>query len=81
MPLVKGMAYAALVNIAAHEICGGTRVVPGQPEQSYLYRKVVDASPCDGERMPHRGMLGTVPPLPDAEIATLRDWIAGGARP
>jgi len=81
MPLVAGSSYAALVNVAAHETCGGTRVVPGQPEQSYLYRKVVDATPCDGLRMPHRGMLASVPPLPDADISTIKTWIAAGARP
>ena len=79
MPLVASASYAALVGVAAHETCGGTRVVAGDPEHSYLYRKVVDAQPCDGERMPHQGMIANTPPLPAADIATIRAWIAGGA--
>jgi hypothetical protein len=79
MPLVASAAYAALVGVAAHETCGGTRVVAGDPEHSYLYRKVVDAQPCDGERMPHQGMLANTPPLSAADTATIRAWIAGGA--
>lgn len=79
MPLVAGASYAALVNVAALETCGGKRVVPGDPEHSYLYRKVVDQPPCDGERMPHPGMLANSQPLPDPAIATIRTWIAGGA--
>ena len=79
MPLVASASYAALVGVAAHQICGGTRVVAGDPEHSYLYRKVVDAQPCEGERMPHRGMLATAPPLPAGDVATIRAWIAGGA--
>jgi hypothetical protein len=79
MPLVASVSYDALVNQAAHETCGGVRVKPGDPEHSYLYRKVADSQPCDGERMPHRGMVLTVMPLPDADIATIRAWIADGA--
>jgi hypothetical protein len=80
MPLVASDSYAALVGVAAHETCGGTRVVAGDPEHSYLYRKVADATPCNGARMPHGGMI-LPQPLPDALIATIHDWIAGGARP
>ena len=79
MPLVASESYTALVGVAAHETCGGTRVVAGDPEHSYLYRKVVDAQPCDGERMPHQGMIANTPPLSAADIATIRAWIAGGA--
>jgi len=80
MPLVATQAYAALVGVAASETCGGTRVVPGDPEHSYLYRKVADATPCDGVRMPHGGML-LAQPLSDPQIATIHDWIANGAAP
>jgi hypothetical protein len=80
MPLVASQSYAALVGVVAHETCGGTRVVAGDPEHSYLYRKVADATPCDGVRMPHGGMI-VAQPLPDAQIATIHDWIANGAQP
>ena len=81
MPLVASQSYAALVGVAAHETCGGTRVIPNDPEHSYLYRKVVDATPCEGARMPHSGMIAIPQPLPDAQIAVIHDWIANGAAP
>jgi hypothetical protein len=80
MPLVADQSYDALVGVAAHETCGGTRVIPGDPEHSYLYRKVADDSPCDGYRMPRPGAV-LAQPLPATDIATIHDWIAGGARP
>jgi hypothetical protein len=80
MPLVAGQSYDALVGIAAHETCGGIRVVPGDPEHSYLYRKITDDNPCDGYRMPRAGAI-LPQPLAAEQIATIHDWIAGGARP
>ena len=81
MPLTPDAAYAALVGQAAHETCGGTRVTPGDPSRSYLYRKVTDDPPCDGKRMPHPGMLAQVPPLPPSEIDVIASWIRAGAQP
>jgi mono/diheme cytochrome c family protein len=81
MNLTATGAYAALVNKAATQACGGTLVTPGDPAKSYLYAKVTQATPCFGERMPHRGMLATRPALPDADIATIAAWITGGAKP
>lgn len=72
--------YGALVGRPAHEACGGTLVVPGDPGASYLYHKLTDNPPCEGARMPHPGMLATRPPLADADIATVAAWILGGAR-
>lgn len=80
MPLVSGQSYDALVGVAARETCGATRVVPGDPEHSYLYRKIADDNPCDGDRMPRAG--ATLPqPLSADQITTIHDWIAAGARP
>ncbi len=48
-------------------VAGKTLVVPGAPEQSYLYER----------------LTGTMPPgapLEPAERARIRDWIAAGAR-
>ena len=73
-------AYAALVNKAASEPCGGTLVRPGDPSKSYLYAKVTQDAPCDGQRMPHQGMIRT-PPLPADQIAVIESWIRGGAKP
>jgi hypothetical protein len=75
--------YAALVDVpaSAPECAGkGTRVVPGDPDRSLLYTKVIarirgTTAPC-GETMP----LGVdLLPLPDQEAELIRAWIAGGA--
>jgi cytochrome c553 len=81
MNLTATGAYAALVNKPATQACGGTLVTPGDPTKSYLYAKVSQATPCYGERMPHRGMLAIQPMLSDKDIATIAAWITGGARP
>ena len=81
MPLTPATAYAALVNKPASEICGGMGVTPGDASRSYLYHEVTDATPCDGKRMPHPGMLASGPPLPDQDIATIAAWINAGAKP
>jgi mono/diheme cytochrome c family protein len=51
----------------------GTIVVDGQPCASVLWQKVGPAPPF-GARMPKDD-----PPLPEAEIALIHDWIAEGA--
>ncbi|MFO0591654.1 MAG: DUF1588 domain-containing protein [Polyangiaceae bacterium] len=49
-------------------------VVPGHPEQSWLYLKVSGAQgPSGGALMP----LGVASPIPEADV--IRDWIAAGA--
>jgi hypothetical protein len=79
LALTPGGAYAALVGQPAHETCGGTLVVPGDPAASYLFHKLTDETPCEGRRMPHPGMLASRPPLPDADLATVETWIRDGA--
>jgi hypothetical protein len=79
--LTASGAYAALVGKPAAETCGGILVTPGDPTRSYLYQKVTQTMPCSGERMPHRGMLATRPPLPDQDLATIASWISAGTKP
>ena len=66
----------ALVNMpATGSECassGMSLVVPGQPDMSLLYRKLVDMPPC-GTRMPPTG------PLDAAELDRIRTWIENGA--
>jgi outer membrane protein assembly factor BamB len=66
----------ALVNMpATGSECassGMNMVVPGQPEMSLLYRKLIDMPPC-GTRMPPTGALNA------AELDRIRTWIANGA--
>jgi len=81
LPLTSDVAYAALVSHPADESCGGTRVVPYDSTHSYLFRKVSDATPCSGVRMPHKPEVGPTSPLNATELETIRAWIDGGAHP
>ena len=66
-------SFANLVNVGSSSAsCSGrTRVIPGDPANSYLMAKLHgDAGIC-GVRMPRN-----LPPLPDEELATLEGWIA-----
>jgi hypothetical protein len=56
--------------------CGGkTYVVAGQPDASLVYDKLANETPSCGVRMPASGTVLTA-----AEIATVRGWIAAGAK-
>jgi len=71
--LTAGNAYANTVNVASVEMPSLRRVAPGDPSNSYLYRKII-GSGITGDRMPQ-----SLPPLTDAQIALVRDWIRRGA--
>ena len=77
--LSPGVAWGDLVGRAAPptEACGGTLVVPGGPDASYLYQKLSLDQPCSGARMPRTEFASD--PLPDCVIALVRNWIATGA--
>jgi hypothetical protein len=81
LPLTSDKSYATLVGKPAHEACGGTLVVPGDPDQSYLIRKLSDDMPCSGSRMPRAYEVGPAVYLTDAQLMTVRSWIAAGAHP
>ena len=76
MALHSGGAYASMVNVPSIE-SKLLRVKPGFPEQSYLMLKLegkhLDAG-GSGQRMPF-----AQPPLDDATIKKVRDWITAGA--
>ena len=71
--LTAGRSYAALVNQPSVQMPAVLRVAPGDPDASYLYRKITGVN-ITGARMP-----GGLPPLGDAQIALVRDWIRRGA--
>lgn len=75
--LAASVSYANLVNVAAAGGSCGTsglmRVVPGNVNNSLLYRKVAATQPC-GSSMPRGG-----PSLPATDIDLIRRWIAAGA--
>jgi hypothetical protein len=68
------VAYAQLVNVPSPRKPGAIRVIPGDPDNSYIIRKLEGASDIAGSRMPLRG-----PFLTDGQILIIRRWIAIGA--
>ncbi len=75
--LSEGLAHSNIVNVPANQLTGMMRVRPGQPDQSYLVHKIQGTQASvggAGNRMP---LVGT--PLTQAQIDTIRDWIAAGA--
>src|SRR4051812_5801195 len=52
---LEAPAYAKIVNVRTHDFDGGTLVVPGNPDASYLYMKISLPTPPLGARMPNTG--------------------------
>jgi hypothetical protein len=65
---------AALVGVASLEVPALQRVTAGNPNDSYLIRKLEGAPTIVGSRMPLVG-----PPLPQTTIDSIRLWITNGA--
>jgi mono/diheme cytochrome c family protein len=69
------VAYEQLVNAPSTGQPGAIRVSPGNPDNSYLVKKLEGAPGIAGRRMPTTG-----PPfLTDGQIKIVRRWIAIGA--
>ena len=66
-------SYALLVGVPSTEVPSTLRVKPGDPNNSYLIQKL-EGHAAVGAQMPFGG-----PPLPDATIAVIRQWITDGA--
>jgi hypothetical protein len=71
---LKNGAYEHLVNAKSMQVPSKMRVVPGDPDASYLMEKLTAVKPTVGQRMPPMS-----DPIPDEELEAIRDWIAGGA--
>ena len=74
--LESGRAYAAIVNHRS-AVVDRVLVVPGSPGSSYLLLKILGThgeAGGKGVRMPMAGDLSS------ADIQSLRDWIAAGAK-
>ena len=67
--------YSALVGVPSRERPALMRVVPGDPESSYLVQKIEGATGIGGVRMPQSGP----PYLTDGQILVIKRWIALGA--
>lgn len=71
--LSAGSAYSNTVGVPSVEMPQLARIAPGDPSNSYLYRKIT-GSGITGDRMPQG-----LPPLSDEKIKLIRDWIRRGA--
>ena len=76
LSLAEGAAYGELVNVASSRKAGAIRVVPGNPDASYLIHKLEGRSDIVGQRMPRTGG----PYLSAGQITIIRRWIELGAR-
>ena len=75
MVLLPGRAYDFIVNVPARNKPGAIRIIPGDPENSYLIHKLEVRTDIVGVRMPQRG-----PYLTDGQISILKRWVQLGAR-
>lgn len=73
--LDQANSYALLVGVPSVQVPSLLRVQPGDPDRSYLVRKI-EGTASTGGRMPLGG-----PPLPRDRIDLIRGWIAAGAQP
>ena len=73
LTLVSGLAHAEIVGVPSTQMSSVRRVEPGDFANSYLYRKITGAG-ITGDRMPQ-----ALPPLDEAKIKLVRDWIRRGA--
>ena len=63
------------MNVPSSASAGAVRVIPGNPNGSYLVQKIEGAPGIVGLRMPRTGP----PHLSEAQVKMIRDWIAAGA--
>jgi len=68
-------SFNLLVGVPSAEDPSVLRVMPGEPDNSYLIRKLEGSSGIVGVRMPFDG-----PYLPQSTIDVIRQWITNGAQ-
>ena len=73
--LLHDVAYAQLVNVSSVQRPATPRVLPGNPDGSYLVQKIEGRVGIVGLRMPLNGP----PYLTNGQILILRRWIELGA--
>jgi hypothetical protein len=73
--LESGSSFVNLVGVRSSQVGSLLRVDPGDPDRSYLVRKLEGTS-SEGAQMPLGG-----PPIPQATIDFVRQWISDGAPP
>jgi hypothetical protein len=75
MVLLEGRAYNSLVGRPSTGKPGATRVIPGDPDNSYIVQKLEGHSGIVGQRMPR----GNGPFLTEGQMLVIRRWIENGA--
>jgi hypothetical protein len=73
LSLERDEAYANLVDVPSSVVDGEIRVVPGDPEASYVIDKLTATMPADGDPMPPDAALEA------DRIELVRAWIEAGA--
>jgi len=76
LDLTLGQAQANLINVPATWDPSFMRVKPNDPQDSYLYMKLVNDARIMGQQMPKGG-----PFLSSQELGAIFDWIGQGSRP
>ena len=74
LDLRNGQAYVDTVNVPSSEQSSLMRVKPGDPDNSYLVRKLEGGPGITGSRMPQGG-----PFLSPEDLQLVRSWISQGA--
>ena len=74
LDLGEGNMPGSTIAVRSRQLADTFLINPGHPDTSYLVEKIVMDSPSRGGRMPQ-----DMPPLPDEEIETIRNWVLGGA--
>ncbi len=74
LQLDSAHSYSLLVGVPSAEQSSLLRVKPGDPDSSYIVRKLQGGPGISGGQMPLGG-----PPLPQSTIDTIRQWITDGA--
>ena len=72
---LAGSTYHVLVNQHSSEVPALMLVVPADPNGSFLLEKISIDHPASGSRMPYLSI-----PLPEGEVAAVRQWIEQGAQ-
>ena len=75
LDLSPAVSYNNLVNVASRLKAGAVRVIPSDPENSYIIHKLEGNADIVGTRMP-RGGSGF---LTDGQILVIKRWIQLGA--
>lgn len=74
LDLGEGNMPGSTIAVRSRQLSDTFLINPGHPDASYLVEKIATDSPSRGGRMPQ-----DMPPLPDEEIETIRNWVLGGA--